>query len=245
MVTKKETTTEKKKPAKKVALKPGKKTKAGPKSKTAEVKEKKVKPAKVGEPKPLHGKKYRAAAEKIEADKLYPLEEALELAIKSSTTKFDASVELHVRIAQEARGMISFPKPTGKTIKAVLFSDEVAEELKKGKINFDILLAKPAQMADLAKYAKLLGPKGLMPNPKSGTVTEDVEAARKELEGGKTEYRTDEGKNIHLVVGKTKSKTEDLLTNINEAIKVLTVLRVVALTITTTMGPGVKVELPE
>ncbi len=154
------------------------------------------------------GKKFREAAKLIEKGKVYPLKDAVELAVKSSPTKFDATLELHVRLNvdpkqadQNVRGTVVLPAGTGKTLRVAVFDDAKAEgadvsgvetvlkALEKGEIKFDILIATPANMAKLGKYARLLGPKGLMPNPKSGTVTNDVAKAVKEAKAGRVEYR--------------------------------------------------------
>lgn len=220
--------------------KPVKRTKAGPKSHAAEEKKKKV-VQKANPPRDPRGKKLRAAAALVEADKLYSLEEAAALVAKTSVTKFDASVELHVRVSQEARGMITFPKSTGKITKVATITPEVLAELGKGKINFDVLLATPAQMPEIAKFARILGPKGLMPNPKSGTVTTDIDKTKSELEAGRTEYRTDEGKNVHLVVGKVSTKPDDLVANCHTALASLAAFGIRHISLATTMGPGIGV----
>ena len=224
------------------AAKPTKKTKAGPKSRPAADKPE-AKAQVVGAPKLPHGKKYRAAAEKVDVTKQYDLAEAIELAKTTATTKFDSAVELHVRVSQEARGAIHFPHSTGKTVRVAVAGAEVYDELAKGKINFDVLIAAPNEMPQLAKFARLLGPKGLMPNPKSGTVTDDLEKAKAELESGRKEYRTDAGKNIHLVVGRVSQSTDELVGNAQAALQALVSWGVKGATLTTTMGPGLKLHL--
>ncbi len=220
--------------------KEAKKTKAGPKSHKAVEKAEK-KPVKVNPPKLPHGKKYREMAGKVEVGKVYDLTEAIELAKETSPTKFDASVELHVRLAQEARGTLQLPHSAGKKVRVAVAGDEVYAELAKGKIGFDVLVAKPADMAQLAKFARLLGPKGLMPNPKSGTVTEDIEKAKAELEAGRIEYRTDTGKNVHLVVGRVSQPVDELKGNAEAALHSLVSWGVRGATLSTTMGPGLKI----
>jgi len=228
----------------KIAKKPAKKTKAGPKSHQAE-EPVTATPGKVGTPKLPHGKKYRAAIVKVDAVKLYTLDEALALAKETTITKFDSAVELHVRVAQEARGAINYPHSTGKKVRVAVAGAEVYEELAKGKINFDVLIAAPSEMPNLAKYARSLGPKGLMPNPKSGTVTEDIEKVKAELESGRTEYRTDAGKNIHLVVGRVSQPVEELKANAEAALSALVSWNVHGAVMATTMGPGMKLQLEE
>ncbi|HEY1064235.1 MAG TPA: 50S ribosomal protein L1, partial [Candidatus Saccharimonadales bacterium] len=173
------------------------------------------------------GKKFRKAAELVEKDKAYSIEEAVELAQKTSTTKFDATVELHVRLGvdprhadQNIRDNLVLPAGTGKTVRVAVLADvddaatakkagadvagidEILKDLDKGNINFDTLIATPTQMAKLGKYARVLGPRGLMPNPKSGTVTTDVAKAVSEAKAGRVEYRVDSTGIVHLGVGK-------------------------------------------
>ncbi|HEX5447695.1 MAG TPA: 50S ribosomal protein L1, partial [Candidatus Saccharimonadales bacterium] len=147
------------------------------------------------------GKKYREAAKLVDKSKAYPLSEALDLATKTSPSKFDGSIELHINLGvdpkqadQNVRGTVALPAGTGKDIRvATLASDAEAEKLfakfDKGEIDFDVLIATPAMMPKLGKYARLLGPRGLMPNPKSGTVAQDVSAATREAKAGRVEYR--------------------------------------------------------
>lgn len=224
------------------------------------------------------GKKFRKAAEQVDASKEYTLKEALELAVKTSTTKFDSTVELHVNLGvdprqadQNIRGTVSLPAGTGKTIRVAVFadvddakkakaagadvagSDEFLQQLDKEVIDFDVLIATPAMMAKLGKYARLLGPKGLMPNPKSGTVSNDVAKAVKEAKAGKVEYRVDTTGIVHLGVGKASFSNSDLLTNTQAILSALknakpTGLKgnyVKAIYLTTTMGPSVKVAVSE
>ena len=173
------------------------------------------------------GKKYREVAKKVEAGKVYSLDEALKLAAETSTTKFDSSVEIHVRLGvdprqadQNIRATVVLPHGTGKTVRVAVFApegdhegakkagaDAVGDEaflkqLDKEELNFDILVATPQYMPKLGKYARLLGPRGLMPNPKSGTVSTNVAQAVKEAKAGKVEYRVDKQAIVHLSIGK-------------------------------------------
>lgn len=225
----------------KVAKKPAKKTKAGPKSHAADAIKKEKVSKKPNPPRDPRGKKLRAAAALVEEGKEYTLEEAAALIAKTSVTKFDASVELHVRVSQEARGMITFPKPTGKPIRVAVVTPELLEDLSKGKVNFDVLLATPAQMPQLGKFARSLGPKGLMPNPKSGTVTNDIDKAKAEFEAGRVEYRTDEGKNVHIVVAKVSSKPEVMIENATTVLASLGAFGIRHIALATTMGPSIPV----
>ncbi|MEX2014918.1 MAG: 50S ribosomal protein L1 [Candidatus Saccharimonadales bacterium] len=221
-----------------------------------------------------HGKKYREAAKSIDKSKQYSLKEALSLAVKTSTTKFDSTVELHVRLNvdpkqadQNIRDNVVLPAGTGKTVRIAVYSDDqnvekakkagadkagaedLLAELDKEKIDFDVLIATPNVMQKLAKYARLLGPKGLMPNPKSGTVTADVEKAIKQARAGKVEYRVDSYGIIHVAIGKTSFGPEKLLANAQVLLSNvkqnkpsgLKGIYVNSINVTTTMGPSIKV----
>ena len=221
------------------------------------------------------GTSYRKVAEKVEAVKLYTLDEAVKLAAETNPAKFDASVEIHVRLNvdprqadQNIRTTVSLPHGTGKTIRVAVFAPEadhkaakdagadiVGDEtfiaqLEKEEINFDILVATPQFMPKLGKYARLLGPRGLMPNPKSGTVATDVAKAVKEAKAGKVEYRVDKQAIVHLGVGKVSFGAEKLADNAKAFFDSLQSQKpsslkggfVKSITISTTMGPGIKVE---
>lgn len=237
------------------------------------------KPKAQSKPRPLierRGKKYREAHKLIEKDKLYGLEEAVNLAQKTSTTKFDASLELHVNLGvdprqadQNIRSTVNLPNGTGKTVRIAVFgneddvkaaqaagadiagSDDFLEQLKKGVLNFDVLIATPETMGRLGQFAKLLGPKGLMPNPKSGTVTKDVKKAVAEAKAGRVEFRVDKQSIIHCAIGKVGFKPEALLENARAVIKAIQDARPASVkaaymqraSLTTTMGPGIKLDL--
>lgn len=214
------------------------------------------------------GKDYRKSAELIEKGKLYSLAEALELATKTSSVKFDATVELHINLGvdprqadQNIRSSIVLPEGTGKTVRVAAFSDDkvsgadlagvetITKELEKDVINFDVLISTPTNMAKLGKYARLLGPRGLMPNPKSGTVTTDIDKAIAEAKAGRVEYRVDSTGIIHLGIGKvsfgpTKLRTnaETVVANIknNKPASVKGVF-VKAIHLATTMGPSIAI----
>ena len=221
------------------------------------------------------GKSYQNVAKNVEANKTYSLAEALEIATKTNPSKFDASVEVHVRLGvdprqadQNIRTTVSLPNGTGKTIRVAVFApeaehaaakkagadivgdDEFIKQLDKEEINFDILVATPQYMPKLGKYARLLGPRGLMPNPKSGTVATDVAKAVTEAKAGKVEYRVDKQAIVHLSIGKVSFGAEKLAVNAKAFFDSLqaqkpTTLKgsyVKSTSISTTMGPGIKVE---
>ena len=221
------------------------------------------------------GKKYQEAAKQIEKDKTYNLKDAIELAIKTSPVKFDASVEVHARLGvdprqadQNIRTTLVLPNGNGKTVRVAVFApldvckaakeagadiaedEEFLKQLEKGTIDFDVLIATPQYMPKLGKYARTLGPKGLMPNPKAGTVTMDVEKAVKEAKAGKVEYRVDKQAIVHIGVGKVSFGVDKLLENANAFFDSLKAQKPASLKgsyvksvfITTTMGPSIQIE---
>ncbi len=190
------------------------------------------------------GKKYQEAVKLIDKDTALALKPAIDLIPKISTAKFDAAVEVHVRLNvdpkqadQNIRDTIVLPAGTGKEVRVAVFAeaDDIAEakkagadvagaeeflqQLDKGVIDFDVLISKPQVMAKLGKYARLLGPKGLMPNPKSGTVTTDITKAIKEAKAGRVEYRVDEAGIVHVAIGKVSFGTPKLLENAQALIR--------------------------
>jgi len=221
------------------------------------------------------GKKYQEAHKLIEKNKVYTLKEAMELATKTSPVKFDASVEAHVRLGvdprqadQNIRTTLVLPNGNGKTVRVAVFApldvakqakaagadiaedEEFLKQLDKGTIDFDVLISTPQYMPKLGKYARLLGPKGLMPNPKAGTVTADVEKAVKEAKAGKIEYRVDKQAIVHIGLGKVSFGTDKLLENAEAFFESLKAQKPASLKgtyvksvyITTTMGPSIQIE---
>lgn len=221
------------------------------------------------------GKKYQAAAKLIEKGKTYNLKDAIDLAIKTSPAKFDASVEVHARLGvdprqadQNIRTTLVLPNGNGKTVRVAVFApldvckiaknagadiaedEDFLKQLDRGTIDFDVLIATPQYMPKLGKYARLLGPKGLMPNPKAGTVTMDVEKAVKEAKAGKVEYRVDKQSIVHIGVGKVSFGVDKLLENTNAFFDSLKSQKPASLKgsyvksvyITTTMGPSIQIE---
>lgn len=224
------------------------------------------------------GKKFRKVAELVEKDKQYSLKDALDLATKTNPAKFDAAVELHVRLGvdprqadQNLRDIVLLPAGTGKTVRVAVFadpeganvakkagadiaaSDEFLQQLDKGTIDFDILISTPQNMAKLGKYARLLGPKGLMPNPKSGTVTTDIAKAVAEAKAGRVEYRVDSTGIVHVAVGKVSFGADKLQQNaraILDSIKgnkpsTIKGTYVRSVYVTTSMGPSIAIETSE
>lgn len=239
-------------------------------------------PEKKAGPKPVtrsrlerRGKNYRKANELIEKGKVYNLKEAVELAIKTSPVKFDATLEMHFRLGvdprqadQNIRSTVSLPAGTGKTVRVAVFApldlcktakaagadiaedEEFLKKLDKEEIDFDILISTPQYMPKLGRYARMLGPKGLMPNPKAGTVTMDIEKAIKEAKAGKIEYRVDKQAIVHVGLGKVSFGAEKLEQNINAFVESLKAQKPASLKgqyvksvfISTTMGPSIQVE---
>jgi large subunit ribosomal protein L1 len=223
-----------------------------------------------------HGKAYEAAAKLIEHDKVYSPLEAAKLAVQTSPTKFDATVEVAMRLGvdprkadQMVRGTISLPNGTGKTARVIVFatgdqaeaaraagadkvgSDDLIQEITDGYLDFDAAIATPDQMAKVGRIARILGPRGLMPNPKTGTVTPDVAKAVTDIKGGKITFRVDKQSNLHLIVGKASFSPEQLVENYGAALD--EVLRakpssakgkyLKKVTFSTTMGPGIPVDV--
>jgi large subunit ribosomal protein L1 len=199
----------------------------------------------------VRGKKYVEKASLVEKNKLYPLADAVALVKQTSFTKFDATVELHVNLnaqvlgeKKDLRGSVSFPHGTGKQVRVVVADDNVIADVTAGKINFDILVATPSMMPKLAKVARILGPKGLMPNPKTGTVTEDTGKRVKELSQGQVNFKTEPDQPlIHLIVGKVSFEEKKLEENIKAALKAIGAGKISRATISSTMGPGIKIAL--
>ena len=220
-------------------------------------------------------KAYRAAAEKIDADTLYSPLAAVRLARDTSTTKYDATVEVAFRLGvdprkadQMVRGTVNLPHGTGKTARVLVFatgdraqqaeaagaewvgSDDLIARIQGGWTDFDAVVATPDLMAKVGRLGKILGPRGLMPNPKTGTVTMDVAKAVEEIKGGKIEFRVDKHANLHFIIGKTSFSDSQLVQNYAAALDEVSRLKPSAAkgrylkkaTIATTMGPGIPVD---
>lgn len=221
-------------------------------------------------------KKYTEAFSKVEKNKVYSKDEAVKLVKETSISKFDGSVEVAMRLNldtkkadQQLRGAIVLPKGTGKTIKVLVIAkgenakkakeagadyvgdvDMIEKIEKENWFDFDTMIATPDMMPLLGKIGRVLGPKGLMPNPKTGTVTMDVEKAINEVKAGRVEYRTDSFGNVHGIIGKVSFSEEDLIANLNAFVSAILKVKpttvkgdyVKNISIASTMGPGIKVE---
>ena len=221
------------------------------------------------------GKKYVEAAKLVDRFKAYPIEEAIELAKKTNFTKFDATVEVAFRLGvdpkkadQQIRGAVVLPNGTGKTQRVLVFAKgekvkeaeaagadyvgdaEYINKIQQGWFEFDVIVATPDMMGEVGKLGRVLGPKGLMPNPKTGTVTFDVEKAVNEIKAGKVEYRVDRDGNVHVPIGKASFENEKLIENFNTIFETMQKVKPAAakgtymknVSVTSTMGPGVKID---
>ncbi|GAB7387309.1 50S ribosomal protein L1 [Bacillaceae bacterium] len=221
-----------------------------------------------------HGKKYQEAVKLIDRTVAYDPAEAIELVKKTASAKFDETVEVAVRLGvdpkkadQQVRGAVVLPHGTGKTRKVLVFAkgekakeaevagadyvgdEDLINKISQGWFDFDVVVATPDMMAQVGKLGRILGPKGLMPNPKTGTVTFEVEKAVKDIKAGKIEYRVDKAGNIHAPIGKVSFETEKLVENLQTLIEALLKAKPPAakgvylrnITVSSTMGPGVRV----
>jgi large subunit ribosomal protein L1 len=222
-----------------------------------------------------HGKKYRAAAAHIDREKAYPVEAAVHLVKENAKAKFDETVDLAVRLGvdprhadQQVRGAVVLPSGTGKTVRVLAFArgdkekealaagadfagaDEYVAKIQEGWTEFDVVVATPDMMGTVGKLGRILGPRGLMPNPKLGTVTMDVARAVREARAGKVEYRVDKAGNVHVPVGKASFGAEALAGNVSAILNELMRARpaaakgryMLAAYISSTMGPSVKLD---
>lgn len=221
-------------------------------------------------------KKYVEASKKVDKNKLYTKEEAIKLAKETSQVNFDASIEVAMRLNldtkkadQQLRGAVVLPKGTGKTKKVlVIAKGDAAKAAKEAKadyvgdtdmiekiskenwFDFDVLIATPEMMPALGKLGRVLGPKGLMPNPKTGTVTNDTAKTVEEVKKGRIEYRTDSYGNVHAAIGKVSFKDEDLLENLDTFVKLIIKSKpatvkgtyIKNISVASTMGPGIKID---
>ena len=221
-----------------------------------------------------HGKKYVESAKLVDCSALYDVAEALDLAINTGKAKFDETVEVHVRLGvdgrhadQQVRGAVVLPNGTGKTVRALVFAkgdkvkaaldagadyagaEELVTKIQGGWMDFDVVIASPDMMGVVGRLGKVLGPRGLMPNPKAGTVTPDVAKAVQEAKAGKIEYRLDKTNIIHCPIGKVSFGVEKLQENFDALLGAIVRAKpaaakgqyVKSCTVASTMGPGVKI----
>jgi len=224
---------------------------------------------------PKHGKNYRLAVEKIDLEKLYSLNEASNLVKATSTTKFDASIEIHVNLNldtkkadQQIRTTITLPHGTGKTKRVVAFvsddkikeaknagameagNDDLFAKLDKEWTDFDVAIASPDMMKHLGKYGKLLGTKGLMPNPKAGTVTTDIAKTVKEIQGGRVEIKLDPSGISHQIIGKVSFDADKIEKNLETYLQTIQNAKptgskgkyIESVSISSSMGPGIRID---
>jgi large subunit ribosomal protein L1 len=222
-----------------------------------------------------HGKRYREARSNIERERLYSPVEAIRILKELPQAKFDETVEVHFRLGlnvrhadQQLRGTLMLPHGTGKSMRVAVFAEgdkareaeeagadvvgsaDLAKRVEEGFTDFDVAIATPDQMGNVGKLGRVLGPRGLMPNPKTGTVTFDIAKAVQDAKGGKLEYRTDRGANVHLSIGKRSFDERSLLENYATLVEEIVRAKPAAakgryiqqITLTTTMGPGVRVD---
>jgi len=224
-----------------------------------------------------HGKRYQDLAKLVDRTRVYPIGEAIALAKETSTVKFDPTLEAHLRLGvdprhadQMVRGTVVLPHGTGKVVRVAVFAqgekaqealragaDEVgAEDLVKkieaGWLDFDVAVATPDVMGQVGRLGRILGRRGLMPNPKAGTVTFDIERAVKEVKGGRVEFKVDKGAIIHVPVGKASFEEAQLVDNLAALVDAVNRAKpsgakgqyLRTLTVATTMGPGIRVDIP-
>ncbi len=224
------------------------------------------------------GKRYKALLEKYDKYTEYPIKEAIKLVKELATAKFDETVELHMKMGidpkkpdQNIRSSVVLPHGTGKNVRVLVFaegpkaeearqagadyvgSDDLIEKIKNGWLDFDVAIATPDQMRKVSKIARILGPRGLMPNPKAGTVTNDLTSAIKEFKAGKIEFRNDKTGNLHIPIGKASFDEEKLLENFKAALNAVLAAKpatakgayIKKMVLAPTMGPGVKVNIKD
>ncbi|MGI5826499.1 MAG: hypothetical protein ACOX50_03740 [Patescibacteria group bacterium] len=196
------------------------------------------------EPK-VRGKKYQELRAKIDLNKTYSPKEAFDLLKEVSFGKNPKAIEAHINVAEKGlSGDVNLPHFAGKQRKVAIFSDELAAEIKEGKVNFDVLIASPADMPKILPLAKVLGPKGLMPNPKNGTLAPDPQKAAESFSASSLHYKTEKDfPIIHTVVGKADQPTEELVENYQTLVKAINPKNIKKVVVKSTMSPGVKVAL--
>jgi large subunit ribosomal protein L1 len=224
-----------------------------------------------------HGRKYQDAAKLVDRERIYLPDEAADLVKQTTTVNFDATIEVHLRLGvdprhadQMVRGTVVLPNGTGKTVRVAVFaqgekaqealragadevgSEDLVKKIEAGWLEFDVALAAPDTMGMVGRLGKILGRRGLMPNPKSGTITFDLERAIKEVKAGRVEFKVDKAGIVHVAVGKASFGAEELVANLATLIDSINRARpagakghyIRGLTIASTMGPGIRVDVP-
>ena len=224
-----------------------------------------------------HGKRYQEAAKLVDPERVYEPEEAMELLKQTATTKFDGSLEAHIRLGvdprhaeQMVRGTVGLPHGSGKVVRVAVFAqgdkateatdagadvvgaDDLAEKIEGGWLEFDVAVATPDMMGRVGKLGRILGRRGLMPNPKAGTVTFDLDQVIRELKGGRIEFKVDKGGIIHSTFGRSTFEAEQLIDNLAALTDAINRARPKeakgqyfrSLTVAATMGPGIRVDVP-
>jgi large subunit ribosomal protein L1 len=224
-----------------------------------------------------HGKKYQEAAKLVDRERIYPPLESVELVKQTSTVGFDASIEAHLRLGvdprhadQMVRGTVVLPHGTGKQVRVAVFAqgekaqealragadevggDDLVKKIEAGWLEFDVAIATPDSMGMVGKLGKILGRRGLMPNPKAGTITFDIERAVSEVKGGRVEFRVDKSAIVHAAFGKASFEPDALLGNLAALVDAVNRAKpsgakgqyIRSLTIASTMGPGIRVDVP-
>ncbi|HEX2096989.1 MAG TPA: 50S ribosomal protein L1 [Solirubrobacterales bacterium] len=224
---------------------------------------------------PKHGKRFRKQLDKVQRTRAYPPQEAISLIKETASANFDETVELHLRLGvnvrhaeEQLRGTLALPHGLGKDVTVAVFADgqqardaeaagadfvggqDLAEKVQEGWTDFDVAISTPAMMKTVGQLGRVLGPQGKMPNPKVGTVTDDVEKAVGETKSGKVEYRTDRQAIVHMAIGKSSFDAEKLLDNYTAILDEVNRAKpssakgryILSATLTTTMGPGIKVD---
>jgi large subunit ribosomal protein L1 len=224
-----------------------------------------------------HGRKYQDAAKLVDRERIYLPDEAADLVKQTTTVNFDATIEVHLRLGvdprhadQMVRGTVVLPNGTGKTVRVAVFaqgekaqealragadevgSEDLVKKIEAGWLEFDVALAAPDTMGMVGRLGKILGRRGLMPNPKSGTITFDLERAIKEVKAGRVEFKVDKAGIVHVAVGKASFAAEELVANLATLIDSINRARpagakghyIRGLTIASTMGPGIRVDVP-
>jgi len=195
----------------------------------------------------VKGKKHQAAVKKLEKGKKMKLAEAVETLKKVSYASFDESVDVHMNVDKTGiRGEVELPFTTGKTVRVAIVSDKVLEDLAQGKIEFDILVTHPSFMPKLARFAKVLGPKGMMPNPKAGTISTNPEEVVKKFQKGMLRFKTEPKFPIlHQMIGKKSHESAHLVANADALIKAVGKMHIKNVFLTTTMSPSIEIEIEE